>query len=489
MSNSYCTPFPYGIPIPHLNTPHTVLNHAFRTAVGDLVGNIQPFQDGLLQEKRPCILAGLEYDTPWTRDTAINVWNGAGLLFPEAALNTLLSVLEKRGEQVMIGGQYWDAIIWTTGAWAYYLYSGNRDFLTLALEATRNSLAYFEEAEFDPTTGLFRGPACYGDGVAAYPDRYAQTNGSSSILDWPKWNLTPHSSAGIAPSGYGIPMQTLSTNCLYFNAYRLAGRMAEALQVRPDPTWEEKAGNLKKAINARLWDEGLQRYLYLVDPWGNCDHQEGMGNCFAVMFGVASPQQAQAVIRNQYVSPQGIPCVWPSFERYSRGDPMAFARHAGTVWPHIQGFWAEVAARANAMEVFRFELYKLAELAVRDGQFAELYHPITGEMYGGVQEGMEPIWHSCRRQTWSATGYIRMVLMGLCGMDFSPEGISFQPRMPAGLERLELGEVPYRKQRLNIQIEGTGARVVEFTRNGQRFEQPFLPVSEEGEQRLILRMG
>jgi glycogen debranching enzyme len=470
--------------LPSLHTDSTILNHAFRTAIGDLVSNIQPFQDGLLDRKRACILAGLQYDTPWTRDAAINVWNGAGLIFPEAALNTLLAVLERRNGRIMIGGQYWDAIIWVTGAWANYLYNGDRDFLALALEAARNSLAYFEETEFNASTGLFRGPACYGDGVAAYPDRYAQTGGSSSILEWPKCNP-----ADADPAGYGIPMQTLSTNCLYYQAYHLAGRMAEELKLPPDCGWAMKALNLKDAINARLWDSNLQRYLYLVDPWGSSDHQEGMGNCFAIMFGIASPQQAQAVIRSQYISPQGIPCVWPSFERYSRGDPMAFARHAGTVWPHIQGFWAEVAARAGAVDAFRFELFKLAELAVRDGQFAELYHPLTGEMYGGVQEGMEPVWHSCRRQTWSATAYIRMILMGLCGMDFSPAGITFQPLLPEGLSRLELNGMPYQKQRLHIQIEGSGTQVAEFTLNGQRLNQPFLPAYQPGEQRITIRMS
>ena len=29
------------------------------------------------------ILAGLHYDTPWTRDAAINAWNGGSLMVPE----------------------------------------------------------------------------------------------------------------------------------------------------------------------------------------------------------------------------------------------------------------------------------------------------------------------------------------------------------------------------------------------------------------------
>jgi len=58
---------------PRLHTNDPLINRAYRIALGDLMGNIQPFQDGLLEEPRPVILAGLDYDTPWTRDAAINV--------------------------------------------------------------------------------------------------------------------------------------------------------------------------------------------------------------------------------------------------------------------------------------------------------------------------------------------------------------------------------------------------------------------------------
>jgi glycogen debranching enzyme len=476
---------------PTLKTDSHLLNSAFRVAMGDLVGNIQPFKDGLLSEPQPCILAGLEYDTPWTRDTAINIWNGAGLIFPAAARSTLLSVLELFGEEgaplsqkVHIGGQYWDAMIWTTGAWAYYLYTGDREMLSLALEATLNSLEYFETTEYDPTTGLFRGPACYGDGVAAYPDLYARTSGSSSILDWPKCNPDK-----IAVPGVGIPMHALSTNCLYYHAYILLDQMAAELGHSIDPAWRKKAEQLQAAINLHFWDAQRENYRYLVDPWGGSDHQEGLGSSFAVLLGVASPAQAAAVLRSQVITPNGIPCVWPSFKRY-RLDDNSFGRHSGTVWPHIQGFWAEVAARSGDAPHFRFELFKLAELAVRDGMFAEIYHPITGAVYGGLQEGAPGwYWHACRRQTWSATAFLRMVLMGLIGMDFSPRGAGFMPLLPEGVTRMELRGLPYRKARLNISINGTGSEIIECRINGRRSERAFLDAGVEGDQELSIQVG
>ena len=120
--------------IPDFSCNDPLINKAYKLAVDDLLSNIHPFQDGLLEEEKPVIIAGNGYDTPWTRDTAINVWNGAGLLMPEIAKNTLLSVLSKdsfHGETI-VGGQYWDAIIWAIGAWSYYLYTGDRDFIEFA---------------------------------------------------------------------------------------------------------------------------------------------------------------------------------------------------------------------------------------------------------------------------------------------------------------------------------------------------------------------
>ena len=81
--------------IPSLRTDNRTINDAYRIAIGDLVGNVQPFQSGLLERPVPVILAGLDYGRPWTRDASINAWNGASLIMPQVARDTLLSVLDR----------------------------------------------------------------------------------------------------------------------------------------------------------------------------------------------------------------------------------------------------------------------------------------------------------------------------------------------------------------------------------------------------------
>ncbi|MFT3890675.1 MAG: amylo-alpha-1,6-glucosidase [Anaerolineales bacterium] len=428
------------LPFPEMRTSNPAINRAYRTALGDLLGNVRMFQDGLLDTPQPVLLAGLDYDTPWTRDASINIWNGLGLFWRDVAQNTLLSVLEHRQGKVYIGGQYWDAIIWAVGAWTYYLHTADRDFLSLAFDAVKNSLAHFEREEFDPQIGLFRGPAVYGDGVAAYPDRYSP-GGTSFILDWEKTNQQKK-----AQNGYGMPMMSLSTNCVYAQAYRIAGWMAREFGDDKDFVYERHAAQLDENIRKHFWNSELGTFNYLFDSEGICDHQEGLGHAFALLFDIANDKQSASVLSKQYSTDFGIPCVWPTFSRYSSLG--GYGRHSGTVWPFVSGFWGEAALQHGRADLFEREFMSLTDNINRSNQCAEIHHPDTGEVYGGLQEmGSGPNnmdWTSCSRQSWSASAYVRLLLNGLFGMQFSAEGVRFSPDLPAGVDRVEISGIRYR---------------------------------------------
>ncbi len=466
-----------------LHTADPQLDLAFRIAIGDIRGNVAPYQAGLLTEPRPVLMAGLDYDTPWTRDAAFHAWNGAPLLLPEVTRDTLLSVLDRDGDRVVIGGQYWDAIIWAVGAWSHYLATGDREFLSLGLDAVRHTLARREVDEFDEQIGLFRGPACYGDGVAAYPDHYAGPGASSGILAWPSAHPGQRTAAG-----YGIPMHALSTNCLYYRAYVLADTMAGALDREPDPEWSGRAQRLRAAINRHFWDSAAKQYRYLVDPLGDCDHQEALGNALSVLFGIAD--DARAVLDGQPTTPAGVPCVWPTFPRYDEPAGSAYGRHSGTVWPHIQSLWAEACVAQDRVGAAHRELRTLAAHACRDAQFAEIYHPVTGLPYGGRQEqGAAGIieWPSCRRQTWSATGYLRMVLTSLLGLRMEPDRITVSPTLPPDLDRVVLAGLRYRDATWDIDVGIDAAPAVLI--DGQPVGEASIPERLGGHHTLVVPIG
>lgn len=449
---------------PYIKTNNEKINTAYHIAVSDLYGNIKPFKGGLLEKETPVIIAGMGYCTPWTRDAAINTVNAGALLFPDVSKNTLLSVLKKEDGAVMIDGEYWDSIIWVWGAWHEYLLTGDREFLKTAYEAAENTLKFFENTEFDEALNLFRGPACYGDGIAAYPDIYA-TPGESAIIAFAE-----ECKDLCAKKGVGIPMFTLSTNCLYCKAYETADKMASELGLAEK--YAEKAEKIKNAINTHFWSEENGKYRYIVDDFGGCDSDEGMGNAFVIIFGIADDDKAQKVLKNQHITDYGIPCVYPSFSRYKGG----YGRHSGTVWPHIQAFWAGAAAIGGRYDLFDKEFNMLTDCSVRDGYFSEIYHPDTGERYGGLQEFKKQgniMWESEKKQTWSATGYLHMMFSDIIGMKFENCGIRFCPYIPNGLDSIESGGLSVMGCNISIKINGNGSKIKKFTVNGEQTE-PFV---------------
>ncbi len=447
---------------PQLKTGNEDIDMAFRIALGDYFTNIQPYNISILDTIKPVILAGLNYNRPWTRDASINSWNAGSFLTSDIAKNTLMSVLINANDTIRIGGQYWDAIIWVTGAWNHYLVTGDKNFLELAYKATTNSLYYFEKSEFNDNYNLFRGLG-WSDGISAYGGKYANAGGSSAAFDWPK-----HNPDKVSKTGFGIPMMALSKNCLYYNAYNLAHKMSEELNMDA-LDWSEKASKLKVAINKHLWNDSTGMYKFYIDEEEESNLQETIGNAYALLFGVADNNQAISILTNQYVTPAGVPCGWPPLKRY-RIDSTSYPRHNAVVWPQIQAFWAEATAKYNKPDMLFHELNNLAKHAVRDMQFAEIYHPYSGEIYGGIQEsngGELSLWGATNRQTWSATGYIRMILYGVLGINIDEQDIGFSPCIPNEIDKVQLKNLKYRDMTLNITITGNGSDIDKILINGK----------------------
>lgn len=448
-------------------------------------------------------MAGLYYGSPFIRDLSINIWNGFSMISPEVSRNSLYSLmaLNKNNKLFIAGvGGYWDQLIFTIGSWQYYLATGDKALLSKVYEAVTNTLIILEKEEYSEKFGLFRGPAVYGDGVSAYPKIYTESEISevktgfySGIEKWPQYNPSRRS-----PVGHGIPMHALSTNLVYYQVYVLLSEIEDELKVSSDKDWKLKANLLKSNIEKWFWNKEKKSYNYLVDDFGGCDFQEGMGLSMALLFNVPDKAQVKAIIDKTVVEKAGIPCLYPSFDRYlsDKEGKYKCGRHSGTVWPHIQGLWADAMVQQGQYQKFLYEMNNLANHAIRDGQFIEIYHPITGLSYAGEQEmraddprkqNGKNVWQCASRQTWSATAYIRMVFNGLVGMRIDKGGIRFQPYLPDGIKSLELSGVKYREAELDIQISGDGTKIRKMTING--VETNKIPSTAKGKQVVEIQMG
>lgn len=398
--------------LPLFDSDSPELNLAWRIAVGDLIGNIRLYQSGLLPQPVPCLCAGLDYSTPWTRDTAINTCFATAWLCPEVAKNSLLSLCVLRdGVPVVSGfGHDWDAAIWILGAYQYWQVTKDEDFLPLFREVSSNTLRLYENTAYDTALGLFRGPAVYGDGVAAYPDKFL--TGTSCII------------------GCRQPMYALSTNAMFCMAYRAAGKLCR------NNDYLQKATALKNAVQRHFWRADEGRYDYLAYE---CDAQEGLGVAFVLLSGIADGNAGE-VLRNVKLTPNGIACVYPSFERYIRAGGLG--RHSGTVWGFIQGFYGMALHRYGKTAEFDENLRQMASKACRDGQFSEIWHGDTGEIYGGLQEdapdGRIRMWRSMRRQSWTASAFLALMVHGVFGCQWENGKMTAAPRLPEGVHRARI---------------------------------------------------
>lgn len=174
---------------------------------------------GLMQNPPGAFIrAGGGNAQPWTRDASVNSWNAASLLEPQVAENTLWSVVDKQSNGQLIlqqDNETWDEVVWMTAAWNQYLLTGDRAFLANACQAAVNTLTLRESAAYNSSYGLFEGPAFFNDGIAGYPA--------------PPADATESQGSYVGSYTATATMMTLSTNELYYTAFRATALMADAL--------------------------------------------------------------------------------------------------------------------------------------------------------------------------------------------------------------------------------------------------------------------
>jgi len=420
--------------------------------------------------------AGGGYDQPWTRDATVNSWNAGSLLAPDVARNTLWAVVKKPSDDGSLilqqDSQWWDQVVWITGAWNHYLVTGDDQFLADAYTTAANTITAREGAQYNSSYGLFMGPSFFNDGIAGYPDALldspGQENHGSGSYDYP-WVKTE---------------LALSTNTLYYEAYVNLANMARELGEAAGTVsgYQTKAAALKDAINEHFWQQDKGYYGYVIPTEGRTaagqlqDYQEGSGLSFAIMFGIADAQQAASIIAKTHVSDWGVTDVWPRFDRYVTAGHAG--RHNDVVWPMVQGYWASAAAKAGAQTTFATEVADLARLHARTDSFYEIYDADTGAVDGGYQTG--GVWPSQPDQTWSATAFLRMVYEGLFGIGYTTSGLTFTPTLPTGWGDATLSHVTYRGADLTVRLHGAGNQVSDFRVDGTASASHTVPATLTG---------
>ncbi|WNI33640.1 MGH1-like glycoside hydrolase domain-containing protein [Streptomyces sp. ITFR-6] len=460
-----------------------LLGAAYRSACHNLLDiNTVPYdpaeynQTGLMTDSPGTFIrAGGGYEQPWTRDASVNSWNAASLLTPQVARNTLWAVCRRQDDGTLIvqqDNQWWDQIVWAVAAWHHYLVTGDRAFLTDAFQSAVNTLRADRAQHHNERYGLFGGPAFLQDGIAGYPAPPADPdNPSSFVLDHPGTDK----------------MMCLSTNCLFHAGYLATAAMAQEIgDRRTAREFRLAAARLRTAINAHLWRPAAGTYGYFIHGEGERagrleTYEEANGLAFAVLCGVASESQARTVLDRTHHEPHGVVNVWPHFARFDDQHP---GRHNAIVWPMTVGMWGHAAAAGGRTDLLARAVTDIATLEHRDGHFWEIHNALTGEVDGGWQNARQ--WGSEPDQTWSATGYLRLIHQGVFGIRHERDGIRFAPNLPPGWGPVTLHGLPYRGMTLDITLTGSGRRVVSSTVDGHH--RTTVPAGLRGRRRVRIEL-
>lgn len=424
-----------------LITERKDIDRVFSIAVKTLYDNVK---DSLIH-------AGGTYGGEWTRDISINAWNASNLLLPEVTEYSLWNVTTDNRKY--IGHEYWDKIIWVIGAYDHYLFTLDKKFLNQIYITSSNTIKQLEDNEFDTGLGLFKGPSVFNDGIAGYEEPiYEKGINSSHVMSYPG----------------SKDIKCLSTNCIYYKAYELLAEMSRLVkdQLKYDE-YKNKANELRQNIRNVFYDSDKDKLYYLIDQYGNKhDYQEGLGISFAILFEILSEEEALKLVDKVYISPNGIPSVYPSFKRFTREQP---GRHNVMIWPFVNAFWADAVLKIGRTDLFINEFEKLSNLVLSsDNCFYELYDPYTGKVSGGWQTGKDVEWESVYKQTWSATGYLRMFLRCILGINYDDKGLHISPnsRLLTHFGFSKLIGLKYKSTEINISRLGEGSNIKNISVNG-----------------------
>ncbi len=214
--------------------------------------------------------------------------------------------------------------------------------------------------------------------------------------------------------GYGLYVNTLVFT--YLRLYELDEQavIMRRMMQRFDPTGKPKAHYVHGALGIK----SKPYYSLFSYKMYRSDRFDLLGNCFAILSGLASTTRAEHIVswtesRCDTMREEGLlalelpPCLFPCIQR---GDPdwrpryEKFGRlgeyHNGGIWPFICGFYVAACVAAGRHRLARRKLESLAEL-VRPARTADVEFGFNEwfRAQDGTPQGQD--W-----QTWSAAMYL-----------------------------------------------------------------------------------
>ncbi|OHX63903.1 alpha-L-rhamnosidase-related protein [Flammeovirga pacifica] len=407
-------------------------------------------------EKDSTLRTGAKWAGVWTRDISYSIFLAFAYLEPEVAKTSLRKKVKRdRIVQDTGSGGAWpvstDRIVWAMAAWEVYLVTGDKEWLNEIYPIIKNTIEDDYLTVFNHKNGLFQG--------------------ESSFLDWrsqsyPKWmdNKDIYMS------------QCLGTNALYFKALVIIDQIEKIKSINSND-YAEKALNLKQAIQKELWinDKGyFGQFTYGGDHGITSKRFETLGESLCILFDIANENQRSSITNNAPLTAFGTPCFYPESNE-------VHPYHNNGIWPFVQSYWNIAVAKAGNEQVLSHGLGSIYRSAAL---FLTNYENMVAST--GDYQGTEVNSH---RMLWSIAGQLSMVYRVFFGMQFTAEGLQFNPSIPKAYKgKKSLKNFQYRAGIFDIAVVGTGNKIKSFSLDGTKQNSSIIPTDLKGKHQIVIEL-
>ncbi|MDE6301021.1 MAG: hypothetical protein K2M19_04845 [Muribaculaceae bacterium] len=413
--------------LPRLHTPNKLHEAVYNLGLEEMLNAVEP--DTTLR-------TGKEWAGVWTRDVSYSIILSMAWLQPEASEISLRRKVSPTGRIIQDTGSggAWpvssDRMIWAIAAYELYKVTGSREWLEYIYPIIANSME-------DDLKVL------YTDG--------GMVRGETSFIDWreqsyPRWMQT----ADIFRS------QSLSTSVVHSQALQVLSDIAAELGYKEASS---RYGTLRDSlvgqINAQLWMPSKGYYaMYdygrnfpILNPRAEC-----LGESLAILYNVATPEQAASITENYPTTPFGAPVFFPQI-----ADMPPY--HNNALWPWVASYWA----LANAKTGNELGLIEAIGSVFRP---AALF--TTNKENLVIDNGDIATELNSSNMLWCLAGNLAITQRILFGITFTPDALEFHPFVPQTMAAdRSLTDFRYRGATLDIHVSGYGNVIKEFKLDGR----------------------
>lgn len=263
---------------------------------------------------------------------------------------------------------------------------------------------------------------------------------------------------GRTPDG---PISLIEVQGYAYKAYLSMAELSEWLGEQDKAAhWRTRAEHLRAAVEKHFWLEGRQFYALALDGHGEACAVRASNAGHLLFTGLPQLARGQVVsqqlLSRAFNSGWGVRTLVPDAVRF---NPMSY--HNGSVWPHDVALCAAGMARYGEREGVVRLLGNMFEAAAHFGMRLP-------ELFCGFERapGEAPIAYpvACLPQAWAA-GSVFMLLQACLGVEIDGHTASVtitQPRLPFGIDRIQLKRLRLGEQEIDLTFQRLGERVVAF---------------------------